>query len=74
MADVIKKTPIRNSEIATRVKRTAEICGTSSRQVYRVIVGDQINENIMSVFMQFQEAEALLIKAITKRYKLKANS
>jgi hypothetical protein len=53
----MKNTIRRNSERATRVKKTAEICKVSTKQVYRVIIGDQVNESIMRVYMHLEELE-----------------
>lgn len=60
----------RDSETATRVKRTANICGVSRRTVYRVINGNEADketaEKILSVYMQLSEGENLLLKAVEK--------
>lgn len=63
----IRKTTARDSDNATRVKRTAELCGVSTRQVYRVIKGDQVNSSILEIYMFLENGEKnLLIKAIEK--------
>lgn len=54
----------RNSETATRVKRTAEICGVSTRHVYRVIIGDRVDQEVLTVYMQLAEGENLLLKSV----------
>jgi hypothetical protein len=56
----------RNSEQATRVARTAEICGVSERQVYRVINGDSKNEDVLRVYMEFAEGENALVEMVKK--------
>lgn len=57
----------RDSENATRVKRTAELCRVSTRTVERVINGDQKNEEVLSTYMFLAEGEKnLLIQAIEK--------
>jgi hypothetical protein len=56
----------RDPEKAIRVKRTAELAGVSERQVYRVIDGDQKNEEVLRIYMQLSEGENLLIEAIKK--------
>lgn len=56
----------RDSAIATRVKRTAEICGVSPRHVYRVILGDQVNEEITLVYIELSEGENKLVEAVKK--------
>jgi hypothetical protein len=54
----------RDSEVATRVKRTAELTGVDVRSVYRVLNGDQKNEIVLSTYMQLQEGETLLMQAV----------
>jgi hypothetical protein len=66
MQKYLKKTRGRDAESATRVKRTAHICGVSQRTVRRVIRGDQINEKVMLVYMRFSEGENLLVEAVKK--------
>lgn len=56
----------RDSETATRVKRTADICGVTARQVYRVIFGYQVNEKIMEVYMHLQELEKAAVDIAKK--------
>lgn len=53
----------RDAEMATRVKRTAELTGVTERSVYRVLNGDQKNEGVLKVYMTLQEGESLLVKA-----------
>lgn len=51
-------------EVATRVKRTAELHGVSKRQVYRVIKGEKFNEEILTTYMFLAgEEENMLVKA-----------
>lgn len=58
------KTSKKDSGVATRVKRTAELCGVTPRQVYRVIQGEQVNESVLRVYMQLFEGENLLLAAV----------
>jgi hypothetical protein len=53
----MKNTITRSSETATRVKRTAQICGVTARAVYMVIFGDRVNEKILRVYMHLEELE-----------------
>lgn len=71
MQKIIEKPSRRDSEVATRVKRTAELTGASVRTVYRVLRGDEevdlkTSEKVLSVYMQLSEGETLLIKAVKK--------
>ncbi|RXK57692.1 hypothetical protein ESA94_19390 [Lacibacter luteus] len=60
-------TPIkRDSEIATRVKKIAELTGFSRRYVYMVINSDRHNEDVMSLYMQLQEKENALLLEVKK--------
>lgn len=54
----------RDSEVATRVKRTADISGVSKRYVYLVLNGDRNDENVMATYMRLQEGENLLLQAV----------
>lgn len=54
----------RDSEVATRVKRTAELSGVDVRSVYRVLNGQQHNEKVLGIYMQLQEGENLLLQAV----------
>ena len=49
---------------AATVKDTAEVIGVSTRQVQRVLAGDQDNEQIVSVFMELTERKNLLIEEV----------
>lgn len=50
-------TTFRDSETAARVKKTAEICGVSTRLVYMVIIGGRSNSKILDVYMHLKELE-----------------
>lgn len=54
----------RDSEVATRVKRTAEIRGVSERYVRLVLSGERNSPEILATYMQLQESENLLVKAV----------
>lgn len=56
----------RDSEIATRVKKVAELTGFSRRYVYMVINADRYNEDVMNMYMQLQEGENALLMAVKK--------
>lgn len=60
----------RSSEVATRVKRTAKIVGVSTRTVYRVIKGKEVDkqtiESVLSVYMMLDEGENKLLQAVKK--------
>ena len=60
----MNKPSIRDSEVATRVKRTAELTGVDVRSVYRVLNGQQQNEKVLGIYMQLQEGENLLLQAV----------
>lgn len=65
-AKSMKNTITRSSEIATRVKRTAVICGVTPRAVYMVILGSRINEKIMKVYMHLEELEKAAVDIAQK--------
>ncbi len=54
----------RVSEIAARVERTAELAGVTKRYVRLVINGDRKNQNVLSIYMELQERENLLIQDV----------
>lgn len=60
----MNKPSVRDSEVATRVKRTAELAGVTERYVYLVISGERNNENVLGIYMQLQEGESLLLQAV----------
>jgi hypothetical protein len=60
----MNKPTIRDSEVATRVKRTADITGVSERYVYRVLNGERRSEKVLGIYMQLQEGENLLLQAV----------
>lgn len=62
----MKNTITRSSETATRVKRTAQICGVTARAVYMVIFGDRINEKVMAVYMHLDELEKAAVDIAKK--------
>jgi hypothetical protein len=64
MQKIYRKPMRRDPEIAIRVRRTANICGVSTRAVYNVINGDWNNERILSVYLSLYEGENKLIKAV----------
>lgn len=52
----------RKSEISARIKRTAELTGVSVRSVRRVIIGDQVNENVLQTYMDLEEMEEVMMR------------
>jgi hypothetical protein len=61
----MRKTAKRDSEKAIRVKRTADIHGVTVGQVYKVIRGEQVNEEILNTYMFLSEGEeSLLLQAV----------
>lgn len=62
----MKNAITRSSETATRVKRTADICGVTARAVYMVIFGDRVNEKIMEVYMHLEELEKAAVDIAKK--------
>lgn len=70
MQKLMDKPTKRSSEVATRVKRTAEIVGVSTRTVYRVIKGQEVDkqtiESVLSVYMMLDEGENQLLQAVKK--------
>lgn len=61
------KTRTRDAEQAIRVKRTAELCNVEPRQVYRVIKGEQHNEEVFRTYMLLSEGENLLLQAVKEQ-------
>lgn len=72
MQKTLDYTKKRDAETATRVKQTAEIMGVSTRTVYRVISGDQVNPEVLNVYMQLQEGTIMLTQTIKDNLLLKA--
>ena len=61
------KTIARDPAKAIRVKRTSELTGVSTGQIYKVIRGDHVNEEVMSIYMFLSEGEEnLLLQAVKK--------
>jgi hypothetical protein len=60
----MEKTKKRDSAKAARVQKVANMAGVSIRQVYRVINGDQDNEDILSAYMELLEGENQLLVAV----------
>ena len=54
----------REAEVATRVERTADITGVSKRYVRLVLNGERRNDQVLSIYMQLQEGETLLLQAV----------
>lgn len=54
----------RDPEIATRVKRTAALCDIKPNTIYKIIRGDRENEKAFTVYMELQERESEMIKAV----------
>ena len=49
---------------AAKIKRTAELVGVSQRFVNYVLNGERESEDVMAVFMELQEGENKLLKAV----------
>lgn len=60
----MEKTIARDSERATRVKKVADLIGVSPRQVYRVLAGDQTNEQVLSAYMALAEGENKILEEV----------
>lgn len=63
----MRKTSKRDSVVAARVKKTAEIMGVSIRTVQKVIKGDQMNKNVLNTYMELEEGEEELFNNILLR-------
>lgn len=67
MQKIISNNRRRDSEKAIRVKRTADLVGCSTGQVYKVIRGEQVNQEILTTYMFLSEGEEnLLLQAVKK--------
>ena len=66
MVKNLDKTRGRDSENATRVARTAALCGVSVQWVRKVIRGDASDEKVLKVFMELQEGENALLEEVQK--------
>lgn len=53
----------RSTKRAAKVAEVAAITGVSKRHVYRVLSGDQENEEVLSVYMFLHEGENKLLQA-----------
>lgn len=62
----MEKTIKRDTEKAALVAKVARICRVTKRQVYRVISGDQDNEQIINAYMTLLEGECALVEAVRK--------
>jgi hypothetical protein len=62
----MSKTKKRDSEMAFRVKRTAELCGVKTNQVYKVLKGDRNNEEIFTTYMELLERDNALLQEVKK--------
>lgn len=60
----MEKPKKRDSVKTTLVAQTAEICGVSKRQVYRVLDGQQDNDQIMMVYMELRQGSQELVEAV----------
>lgn len=69
MAKYCEKTRVQDTERAAIVKKTARIVGVSTRQVRRVMSGENENLIVERVFMEFVEAEAELENTLLKEVK-----
>ena len=56
----------RDARRAANIIDTSEVVGVSTRQVQRVLAGDQENENVLTVFMELSERKNLLIEEVKK--------
>ncbi len=66
MSKKLTKVKARDAEKAARVKKTAKLTGVTTKQVYRVINGDQKNEAVLLTYMEFSEGENLLLEAVKR--------
>lgn len=62
----MKKPSERNSEIAWRVKRTAEITGLKPNTIYKIIRGDRENEEVLTTYMELWERDNALLEEVKK--------
>ena len=54
----------RDVKNAANIKDTAEVVGVSTRQVQRVLAGEQENPNVINVYMILEEGKNTLLKAV----------
>lgn len=54
----------RNTVKAALTKETAQITGLSERSVRRVLCGDQVNEEVMSTYMELWERYPQMVDAV----------
>lgn len=72
MAKNSEKTRTRDAVKAARVKKVNKITGVSERQIYRVINGEQENEEVVEVFMELTEREEQVFEDIRTNRLLEA--
>jgi DNA-binding LacI/PurR family transcriptional regulator len=49
---------------AATIKDTADVVGVSTRQVQRVLAGDQENEKVVAVYMEISERKNELLEQV----------
>lgn len=54
----------RDARRAAKVINTADIAGVSTRQVQRVLAGDQDNDKILGIYMELDEREAAMLEEV----------
>jgi len=62
----------RDAEKASRIKKVSRITGVSERQVYRVLAGDQTNEEVLATYMDLLEKEKEAFEAARENHLLSA--
>lgn len=62
----MKKPNQRSSEMAFRVKRTADITGKKPDTVYKIIRGDRENEEVFTTYMELLERDNALLEEVKK--------
>ena len=62
----MKKPNKRDSEMAYRVKRVAELCKKEPASVYRILRGDRSNEEVFTTYMELMERDNALLDEVKK--------
>ena len=54
----------RDPAVTYRVKLTAELTGLTPNAIYKIIRGDRNNESVFETYMEIQERQNELLKAV----------
>lgn len=61
----------KDSEVATRIKRTAEMAGVSQRTVRRILKAEfngerEVRNRVLMIYMELEKGESTLLSAVKK--------